>query len=70
MNKPTYNESNIKTDCFGYCRIDAATPPKCTALDGLYCATGNCNFYKPKAQQEAMVKKYGGPKNAHLKSTI
>ena len=69
MSNPKYEECNVKGDCFGYYNQIKGAPPKCLALDGLYCATGHCNFYKPKEVQEALLKKYGGPNDTYSKST-
>lgn len=52
--------NNVKTDCFAF------DDKKCTALNKLYCAKGDCNFFKTKKQYKADLqsaekynKKYG-----------
>ncbi len=36
----------VKTDCFAYAKGE------CKALKELYCRTGECNFYKPKGEND------------------
>jgi phage FluMu protein Com len=55
----------IKSDCFAYIN---AKRPQCNALNVLYCATGECAFYKPKEQNDAEMLKYNGTKS--LKDVI
>ena len=42
--------NNVKTNCFAF------NNKKCKALNRLYCATGECNFFKTKKQHTADLK--------------
>lgn len=49
-------ETQIKTDCFGYGGVSAKQP--CRVCNELLCEKGSCPFYKTWAQYESGLKKY------------
>lgn len=48
--------TEVKKDCFAY--KPGCHGFKCIALDEMYCARGNCKFYKTQAQYDKELEKY------------